>query len=114
MLASASTRSQRISDMPGNKLLEECEAKEPVRQGICFGYITGAADVDAMDGAVFPEHRHTCVPDVVTNGQLIDVVIKYLKAHPEERHLASGVLIIKAIAKAFPCKPQTQKSRPST
>jgi hypothetical protein len=41
----------------------------------------------------------------VTNGQAEDVVGKYLKDHPEERHHMAAALIIKAIAEAFPCKP---------
>jgi hypothetical protein len=85
-------------------LLEECEAAETARQTFCLGYITGASDVDGMDGATFPERRHSCVREEVTNGQLKDVVVKYLKDHPEERHLLAAILVVKAQAKAFPCK----------
>jgi 2-methylcitrate dehydratase PrpD len=90
--------------MTGNKLLEECEATEPFRQAFCLGYIMGVTDVDGMDGAAFPERRRTCVPEDVTNGQLLDILVKYLKNHPEERHYSAAVLAIKAITKAFPCK----------
>ncbi len=42
--------------------------------------------------------------DGVTNGQVRDVVVKYLKDHPEERHFLASILAVKALSKAFPCK----------
>ena len=93
LLGSAPPRAQRVSATTGNKLLEECEAAEPMRQAFCLAYIIGATDVGGMDGQVFPERRRTCAPDGVSNGQLRDVVVKYLKEHPETRHYAAALLV---------------------
>ena len=104
LLTGTSTRGQRVSKTTGNELLEACEGSEPFQQAFCLGYVTGASDVDGAEGAAFPERRRSCVPDSVSNGQLKDVVVKYLKDNPEERHILAAILVVKSVAKAFPCK----------
>lgn len=103
-LVSASGHAQQVSTMTGNTLLEACESKDEFQQAFCLGYILGVADLDAMDGAAFPDRRRSCRAENVTNGQERDVVVKYLKDHPEERHVLAAILVVKAMAKAFPCK----------
>jgi hypothetical protein len=103
LLLSASAHPQRVSTTTGNDLLESCESRD-FKQAFCLGYITGVTDFDGMDGAAFPERRRSCIPENVSNGQVRDVVVKYLKDHPEERHLLAAVLIVEAASKAFPCK----------
>jgi hypothetical protein len=104
LIASPAARAQRVSATTGNSLLELCESKDVSEQAFCLGYVVGATDVDSMDGAAFPERRRSCAPDNVTNGQQRDIVVKYLKEHPEERHILAAILVVKAMAKAFPCK----------
>ncbi|MGU5731432.1 Rap1a/Tai family immunity protein [Aeromonas jandaei] len=65
----------------------------------CRGYITGVADV--LDGFSF------CIPDRVNRGQNVDVVTKYLRDHPEDRHQDAHTLTAYALSIAFPC--QTKK-----
>ncbi|MGC2464984.1 MAG: Rap1a/Tai family immunity protein [Candidatus Acidiferrum sp.] len=104
LLCSISARAQRVSTTTGNDLLESCESTGHFEQAFCFGYITGVTDTDAMDGAAFPDRRRSCVAENVSNGQVKDVVVKYLRDHPEERHLLAAILIVKAMSQAFPCK----------
>jgi hypothetical protein len=79
----------------GNSLLELCQEREgSYRQGVCTGYILGAADA---------VREATCMPAGVTKGQLRDVVVGYLTAHPEERHMPGDYLVHVAIANAFKC-----------
>ncbi len=66
--------------------------------------IARITDTDSAQGAAFPERRRSCIPENVTNGQVSDVVIKYLRDHPEERHILAAILVVKAMAEAFPCK----------
>ena len=98
LLCGNSAHAQRVSTTTGNQLLEWCESQAHFQQAFCLGYITGVTDIDSMDGSVFPERRRSCVPENVSNGQVSDVVIKYLKDHPEERHLLAAILIVKAMA----------------
>jgi Ssp1 endopeptidase immunity protein Rap1a len=104
LLVSASVHAQRVSTTTGNDLLDSCESKAEFKQAFCLGYINGATDLDGMDGSVFPERRRSCVAENVSNGQVRDVVVKYLRDHPEERHLLAAILIVKAMSQAFPCK----------
>ena len=105
LLVSVSTDGQhRVSTTTGNSLLETCSSVGKADELFCLGYIGGVADVDGLEGATFPERQRSCVPDNVSNGQLMDVVVKYLKEHPEERHMLAAILIVEALTKAFPCK----------
>ena len=44
-----------------------------------------------------------CIPQRATSGQLADVLINYLRGHPETRHKEIGTLAMYAFKKAFPC-----------
>jgi hypothetical protein len=104
LLIGVPSNAQRVSTRTGNDLLEFCESKKEFEQAFCLGYITGVTDMEGMNTAAFPDRQRSCISTIVTNGQLIDVVLKYLKDHPEERHMLAAVLIVKSMAQAFPCK----------
>jgi hypothetical protein len=55
-----------------------------------MGYVTGIADI-ALD-----------IPTTVTRRQLVDIVERYLEAHPEERHEPGVILVLKALRSVFP------------
>jgi hypothetical protein len=89
--------------LDGNALLAECS----VRQGEmtyfqsdseCLGYIIGAYDAvtDTMNGI--------CVPRGVKSGQVRDLVVRFLRTHPEQRHLPGWELVNNALVNAWPCK----------
>jgi len=46
-----------------------------------------------------------CLPDQVTNDQIIKIFVKYLDDHPEELHQPASLLLVTSMRKAFPCKP---------
>jgi Rap1a immunity proteins len=99
LVIAATTASAGFDD--GNALFERCKtytsdrATEPFNDGVCAGYIVGATD--ALDrGSLL------CLPDV-TKGQIIDVVILWLRDHPEKRHLGASSLIGAALKEKFPC-----------
>ncbi|MHA3913877.1 Rap1a/Tai family immunity protein [Halovulum sp. GXIMD14793] len=46
-----------------------------------------------------------CVPTNATQGQITDVMVKFLKDYPEDRHKDYGILILTAMQEAFPCEP---------
>ena len=115
VLISGSTGAQSLSPETGNTLLEHCESGDKqdgdlqinaMKAGLCFGYIEGAADILAFDAAAFPNRRLECTPKEVTRGQERDVVVKYLRDHPEERHESAALLVLHALTTAFPCKPR--------
>jgi len=103
LLVSASVHAQRVSTTTGNQLLERCQSTDTFEQSFCLGYLEGVTDLNAMHGSVLPVNQRSCAPENVTNGQIRDVAVKYLKDHPEERHMLAAILIVKGMAEAFPC-----------
>jgi hypothetical protein len=86
----------------GNELFTLCNNNSLV----CLGY--AAAISDAMsstqeDGGSIAGWR-ACEPVAVTQGQVRDVTVAFLRAHPEIRHLAAASLVAKALAEAWPCR----------
>ncbi len=66
-------------------------------RGMYSGYVWGIADTLELSGLV-------CIQNGVTRKQLVDVVIRYLAAHPEFRQLHAEALTGVALMEAFPCK----------
>jgi hypothetical protein len=85
----------------GNGMLDFCTRKQDGWEtAYCAGYILATVDMDREIGLA-------CVPTTVTKRQAIDLVVKELRNHPEERHLNSIDLITKYIGAAFPCPKST-------
>ena len=88
----------------GNSLLENCSAAEDRLEYIdCLSYIHGGIDmlVDMQMAKLID--KRVCLPAGVTNGQLKDVVVKYVIEHPEIRHFPAGDLVFLALANNFAC-----------
>jgi hypothetical protein len=91
----------------GNALKRDLETTELFSYGYGFGYVIGVAD--AYDQVFF------CLPSGqsgVTAGQLKDVVLRYLKEHPENLHFTAPSLIFEALKKFWPCPQQTNPAPP--
>lgn len=90
----------------GNTLADKCRgaAQREVTfpDGICLGYVTGIADVMAIS----PIGRsRACIPTSgTTKGQMVDIVVKHIREHPEELHYDAASLVAKALSTAFPCR----------
>lgn len=92
------------SSMNGNKLLAYCEHQMGSPEWtLCMGYIQGSTDQIKTMRRVFGDSPISCVPASVTIGQMMDVGVEYLRAHPETRHLDASSLMLDAATKAFPC-----------
>jgi Rap1a immunity proteins len=92
----------------GNDLLDECQWTEKSSEELspiqttkslqCTAYVEGV-----LDGVIFSSGS-LCIPKDVTILQLGKSTAKYLRDHPEKLHEFSGLLVIEATRKAFPCK----------
>jgi hypothetical protein len=94
-----------VQAITGNKLIKTCEKYNVEITNVdfqmtayCTGYITGV-----VDGMNYIENRF-CVPRKVIYGQIIKVVIKYLKNNPQRLHQDYAPLIYSAVSESFPCK----------
>jgi Rap1a immunity proteins len=87
----------------GNDLYEYCTKHTRTYQGFCMGYTTGAGGMYDIPAALQPPPGPICMP-AETNGQQVrDVIVNYLKAHPETRHQDARLLVAKAMHEAFAC-----------
>ncbi len=92
----------------GQDFLELCSGKEAWTEGYCTGYITGAGELidgllleedlkSALDGKAF------CLPNDLRKGQVRELVLDYLRAHPEIRDKEMSSITWAALIDAFPC-----------
>lgn len=100
--------------MTGNTFMDKCanvsaETGNSVDFGYCVGYVEGVSDMIDMeqtrvnvDGST--NKAYICTSPDVTAGQMLRVVQKFIKDHPETQHYAAPALINNAFVKAFPCK----------
>ncbi len=87
----------------GNGFLENCSQKPSSTNGfilgVCAGYLSGLEDRDGLR----EKERFICRPGNSTNKQMMDVVLQYLRNHPEDRHGSIKYLAHNALLAAFPC-----------
>ena len=73
----------------------------------CTSYTLGV--IDSIENAVSSGlmTRTFCIPsgNKVPLEQLRDIVAKFLREHPEKRHLSGAAIVSAAATDAFPCKP---------
>jgi hypothetical protein len=90
----------------GNFMLPHCKHfladnyRYDVWDGDCGGVISTLLFFDA----VLPEGVRFCSPSGVSQNQAASVVVQYLDAHPEKRHLNFRGLAVTALHDAWPCK----------
>ncbi|NYT36641.1 hypothetical protein ERD78_07140 [Allopusillimonas soli] len=85
----------------GNELLSTCQ--DEYSHMFCMGYVVGSLETWYTSNTA-----RFCIPENVTQGQLTDITIKYLKNNPESRNLEASLFVASAISEAFPCQ-QTQR-----
>jgi hypothetical protein len=98
MSASAGARADFLN---GNSLYGYCSTDFNTAL-YCIGYIASIEDVLSAGNQI--NGYTACTPPGATLEQIKDVVMRYLVAHPESRHLGASGLVAHAIAQAFPCK----------
>ena len=84
--------------MPGCRAMamEAYEANTMFRGGVCFGVVTTLR----FTGPAIA----LCIPDSVTNGQMVRVVAQYIDARPARLHENFKSLAVEALQAAWPCK----------
>ena len=66
-----------------------------IRASTSYGYVIGVHD--ALQEILL------CSPPNITKGQIVDVVINYLRENPQTRHLPADVLINQALVRFYAC-----------
>jgi Rap1a immunity proteins len=87
----------------GNDLFRFCSDGAATSQSLCNGYVAGVVDAVGVFEAIGVT-KITCVVSNASNEQVEQIVVQYLTAHPEIRHLGAAGVVVQALQKAFPCK----------
>ncbi len=98
LLVAGGAQAQRVSNVKGTTLMKACTAAAVTA---CDAYVDGFADAISAGGK---DHALACIPVAATGTELRDVLVVYLKAHPEDQHVKAADIAAKAFAKAYPCR----------
>jgi hypothetical protein len=83
--------------LDGNSLFKRCETGPERIEAFCFGYVAGLMDALEMT-------KQICAPESIAIRQGADIVVNYLRAHPEGRHHTADSEAFIPLVEAFPCK----------
>jgi|14_taG_2_1085336.scaffolds.fasta_scaffold186062_1 hypothetical protein len=85
----------------GNNLLKQCKVDVGLEKVTCLGYVTGVVDVLLARRPLTT--FEVCIPDGVSKGQIVAIVVKWLEDHPERRHFLAAGEIFYSLGAVFPC-----------
>jgi hypothetical protein len=100
--------------MDGKQLRDDCKNSDTgsgYNEGKCIAFVIGVDAGYQMDRGVDGMQSHVCMPEGVTYGQMVKVVVKYLNDHPEELHHPAALLTLNALIGAFPCPWDSTKPK---
>jgi len=83
----------------GEELSSTCAAGRNFSAGACLGYIVGALDAFAI-----VQQTGYCAPSGLSRGQVRDIVVAWLGAHPEKLQGNASAAVYNAMADSFPCR----------
>ena len=81
----------------GQQFLTACESEDALQLGVCLGFIQGIADA-------LQDQRVICLPRIGAR-ELRIVLIKSLRAKPEDLSQPANSLISRSLRDAYSCPP---------
>ena len=71
------------------------QSTEYIRDGMAFGYVIGVHD--ALSGTLI------CSGENVTQGQVVEIVLKFMRNNPEVLDKSADVIVLAALKSVWPC-----------
>ena len=96
------------SYLKAKDLLARCSRAEG--WDYCYGYVVSVYDTVRAHEA-WLKVKEMCVPRGTTQGELVDTVVRYLQAHPDEQDSQAASVAVVALQQRFLCGdkgPQSQ------
>ena len=89
----------------GLDLYNFCSANTPEGTALCLAYVGGLSDGLFMGRTLADQGIRACLPenDAINRKQAALIVQKYLADHPEKLAQKAPLLVMDALANAFPC-----------
>jgi hypothetical protein len=106
-LATGMATCAKAASMKGDFLLQQCTSNTVEGGFVCLGYVLGYVDATIV-WKVNAGGTSICIPsEDVTNQQIIDIVVKWLKNHPRDLNQAAGYLLKIILEETWPCREGT-------
>ena len=96
----------------GTHWLRQCTSPEANGQIECAIYVRAIVEYDELRGTLLKEARFICPEKGLTIGQSREIVLQYLRAHPQDLNLPFVLLAHQGLAAAFPCAPAPGAATP--
>jgi hypothetical protein len=97
--------------LTGNGLLAACQSTDNGQRGLCIGYIEGVFDTMAISLSYLGKDQCPRTMKGVTGKQIGDLVLNYLREHPEDRHTSAARIVSSVIALGFHCLEASPSQR---
>lgn len=72
-------------------------------QGACLTYVMGALDAFVATSIINYGRTDLCIPGPVTNMQIANVAISFVRVHPEAQERNAAVVVLQGLRASFPC-----------
>ena len=96
----------------GTHWLRKCTSPEANGQIECAIYVRAIVEYDELRGTLLKEARFICPEKGLTIGRSREIVLQYLRTHPEDLKLPFALLAHQGLAMAFPCAPEQGSATP--
>lgn len=73
-------------------------------QGACLTYVMGAVDAYVGTTVVNFGRAYVCIPPQVTNQQIANVAVAFMRAHPEMQDMNAALVVIQGVSSSYPCR----------
>jgi hypothetical protein len=110
---STAAKAQKTSDIikRGDDFLAGCQYDNNHPPDVCLAYVAGVVGTLALNWA--DSGQRVCIPNSATVRTTLDLVLQYVKDHPEKREQKTIFLVAQATIQKYVCEPPKQGSAPA-
>src|SRR5580704_7417112 len=111
---SSAAKTQKTSDIinRGDDFLAVCQYDNNHPPDVCLAYVAGVVGTLALNWA--DSGQRICIPDSATVRTTLDLVLQYIKDHPEKRNQKTIFLIAQVTIKKYVCEAPKQQATSAT
>jgi hypothetical protein len=105
---SSAAKAQKTSDIisRGDDFLAVCQYDNNHPPDVCLAYVAGVVGTLALNWA--DTGQRICVPDSATVRTTLDLVLQYIKDHPEKREQKTIFLVAQVTIQKYVCEAPKQ------
>ena len=110
---SSGAKAQKTSDIinSGDDFLAVCQYDNNRPPDVCLAYVAGVAGTLALNWS--DTGQRICVPDKATLRTTLDLILQYIKDHPEKRNQKTIFLVAQVTIKRYVCEAPKPQAAPA-